>query len=49
MKNKNMSSILNVSSLMDVLTELELSSLMIMDFIVKLSEVTDYDKTIRWL
>ena len=44
-----MSSILNVSSLMDVLTELELSSLMIMDFIVKLSEVTDYDKTIRWL
>ena len=34
---------------MEVLGELEISNLMIMDLIVKLSEVTDYDKTLRWL
>ena len=34
---------------MQVMGELKISKLMIMDLIVKLSEVTDFDKTLRWL
>lgn len=34
---------------MEVLGELKITNLMVMDLLVKLSEVTDFDKTIRWL
>lgn len=34
---------------MEVLGELNITKLMIMDLLVKLSEVTDFDRTIRWL
>ena len=34
---------------MELLGELPISNLMIMDLIVKLSEVTDFDNTLRWL
>ena len=40
---------MNVSNIMALLEELPISNLMIMDLIVKLSEVTDFDNTLRWL
>lgn len=48
-ENEVNSSVLTVSTIMEVLGELKISNLMIMDLIVKLSEVTDFDKTLRWL